>query len=662
MGLKMKVGIVGVTAAAIAGLAMVPTSAQAQQAPLAPSVRTEASSAPDLLEVGDTATDTTRATRAAGPALDVEVDTALLAPGVSRTVSIDVPDGDLEVALKPIASGTDGWAAWKGSLTGQPDAVATVVRNGDDVAGIISAPDGTYRIRTTAAGEQIVQEIERTFPDKVDDHVVPPATLDLGISPDAPAADPSSKDAPPVAGDVPTYPVIDVLVAYTPGALADAGTLSSMNSEIALAIATTNTAYINSGVNGRVRLAGTTALADEYDLSSESLGFITGTSDGRSDSIHALRNSTGADLVSVLVRDPSSCGLAWVLNSVTASASNRSPYGFSTVNYDCAVDNFSFPHELGHNMGLNHDRYVTPSPTLYDYAVGYVNVAKEWRTIMAYNDACAAQSTYCARLGRFSNPSQTYEGAALGRPIGGSNPADNRTALNNTHGFVSSWRAKPAPFTSWTKFVAQQYKDFLGRSPSSSESSSAASSLNTGVITPQAYIQNQLNGSFGSTYGPVARLYFAYFVRSPDKGGLDYWANKYKAGMKLSAISSNFAASNEFKTKYGSLTNRQFVEKIYNNLFERNGDAAGIDYWTGKLDTKVKTRGAVMIGFSESSEFKRVRAEEISIVLLYRSLLGRSATPSEFSSQVARLQGGTSVQRLILEIVDSAEYSGRVTK
>jgi hypothetical protein len=132
--------------------------------------------------------------------------------------------------------------------------------------------------------------------------------------------------------------------------------------------------------------------------------------------------------------------------------------------------------------------------------------------------------------------------------------------------------------------------------------------------------------------------------------------------MKLSAISSNFAASNEFKTKYGSLTNRQFVEKIYNNLFERTGDPSGINYWTGKLDTKVKTRGAVMIGFSESSEFKRVRAEEINIVLLYRSLLGRSATPSEFASQVARLQGGTTVERLILEIVDSGEYSGRVTK
>lgn len=657
MGLRTKLAVVGVSAAALAAATLAPTGAQARPEQSAPTTG-PSSSAPDLVSVGEPTQITS--SRSTGPAREAEVDTSLLKPGVARTVSIDVPDRDLEVALKPMTSGADGWAAWNGTVAGDTTSTATVVRNGEDVAGMITTAEGSYRIRTTAPGEQVVQEITQDFPESVDDHLEPPATFDLGISPDD-VAD-AQGDAPETAGDVPTYPVIDVLVAYTPSALSEAGSTSAMNSEIALAISTTNTAYGNSGVNGRVRLAGTNALTTNYDLSDQSLERITGTTDGYSDGIHAVRNSTGADLVSVLVYDPSSCGLAWVLNSVTASASNRSPYGFSTVNYDCAVSNYSFPHELGHNMGLNHDRYVEPSPTLYNYAVGYVNVAAGWRTIMAYNDACVAASKSCTRLGRFSNPDQTYGGAALGRPISGSNPADNRTALNNTQAFVASWRAKPAPFTSWTRFVAQQYRDFLGRSPSSSESTTAVNALNTGAKTPQAYVSELLNGSFGSSYAPVARLYFAYFVRSPDKGGLDYWVNKYKGGMKLSAISSNFAASSEFKNKYGSLSNRNFVLKIYENLFERTGDPSGVNYWTGKLDRKESTRGQVMIGFSESSEFKRVRAEEINIVLLYRALLQRSASSTEFPAQVARLQGGTTVNRLILEIIDSSEYSGRVTK
>ena len=290
-----------------------------------------------------------------------------------------------------------------------------------------------------------------------------------------------------------------------------------------------------------------------------------------------------------------------------------------------------------------------------------MNTTAKWRTIMAYNNECLDLGFSCTRLGYFSNPDRTYGGLPLGRPSSGSDPADNRKALNASHAFVASWRSKPAPFTSWSKFVSQQYRDFRGRTPTSGESSADTTTLNMGVKTPQTYVDGQLKGAFGASYAPVTRLYFAYFVRSPDPGGLDYWVRKYQGGMKLTAISSNFAASSEFKNKYGTLSNRAFVEKIYLNLFERTGDASGVNYWTGKLDRREKTRGEVMINFSESSEFKRVRAEEIDVVLLYRSMLQRSATPSEFADKVARLQGGAGVQRLILEVLDSADYGGRIT-
>lgn len=652
--LSKRVGIVGAALATAATMAVLPSGAQAEPSGAGTA---DPSSAPALLDVGAPAS--TSAAQVTD-ARQADVDTSLLQRGVAQTVSIDVLATDLEVDLQPMASGAPGWAAWDGSVVGEPASSVTVVRKGDDVSGVVATPDGTYRIRTTAPGQQVVQVIDRDFTESLDDAVTPPV-FDLGIDPPA-AGD--TAGAPPAEGDVPTYPVIDVLVGYTPGALTDAGnSTSAMNSEIALAIATSNQAYQDSGVIGRLRLAGTTPVTEDYSLSSSSLQSIWDPSDGYADSIHTLRNSTGADLVSVLVHDPSSCGLGYLLTAMT-TASDRSRYGFSTVNYSCAVSNYSFPHELGHNMGLDHDRYVEPSPTLYPYSVGYVNLAQQWRTIMAYNNQCADQnpSFNCTRIGRFSNPDLTYNGFPTGRPSTGPTPADNRKALNNTQAFVASWRAKPAPFTSWAKFVAQQYKDFQGRAPSGSESSTDTGILNTGVKTPQAYVDGQLKGSFGASYAPVTRLYFAYFRRSPDPGGLDYWVKKYKAGMKLSAISSNFAASNEFKSKYGSLTNRAFVNKIYENLFERTGDTGGVNHWTAALDSKAKTRGEVMISFSESTEFKRVRAEEIDVVLLYRSMLQRSATPSEFADKVARLQGGAGIQRLILEILDSAAYSGRVVK
>ena len=50
----------------------------------------------------------------------------------------------------------------------------------------------------------------------------------------------------------------------------------------------------------------------------------------------------------------------------------------------------------------------------------------------------------------------------------------------------------------------------------------------------------------------MIRLFSAYFGRKPDPSGLNYWLTKRRSGTKLDAISSSFAASNEFKTKYGT--------------------------------------------------------------------------------------------------------------
>lgn len=99
----------------------------------------------------------------------------------------------------------------------------------------------------------------------------------------------------------------------------------------------------------------------------------------------------------------------------------------------------------------------------------------------------------------------------------------------------------------------------------------------------------------------VRRLYLAYFLREPEVAGLNYWVGQYDA-RGLAGISQYFALSSEFKNRYGSLNNGQFVDLIYHNLFARTPEPAGRAYWVGVLNSG-RTRGAVMIGFSESPEF-----------------------------------------------------------
>ena len=54
------------------------------------------------------------------------------------------------------------------------------------------------------------------------------------------------------------------------------------------------------------------------------------------------------------------------------------------------------------------------------------------------------------------------------------------------------------------------------------------------------------------------------------------YASRHK-GVTLSAISARFASSSEFVRRYGTLTNRQFVELVYVNVLGRAGESGRRD-------------------------------------------------------------------------------------
>ena len=82
----------------------------------------------------------------------------------------------------------------------------------------------------------------------------------------------------------------------------------------------------------------------------------------------------------------------------------------------------------------------------------------------------------------------------------------------------------------------------------------------------------------------VAKLYVATFNRAPDSAGLGYWTNQ--SGLKLSGIAQSFFDQSETQTLYPTSTsNSAFVTSVYDNLFNRVADTAGLDYWVNQLDT-----------------------------------------------------------------------------
>lgn len=195
----------------------------------------------------------------------------------------------------------------------------------------------------------------------------------------------------------------------------------------------------------------------------------------------------------------------------------------------------------------------------------------------------------------------------------------------------SSWSA-PAipPFATVDAFTDRQVRDFLGRAPTSGELALYRSALGGGGLTPVAAIDAWCDSpGWAPLRSPIIRLYQAYFGRLPDPSGLDYWVRRYVSGGRLVKISSTFAASSEFVRTYGTLSNRAFVELVYQNVLGRPGEPSGVEYWTRQLDLRRKPRGQVMLNFSESSEYIRQTAGQVEVINLYTAMLRRIPTTDE---------------------------------
>lgn len=217
------------------------------------------------------------------------------------------------------------------------------------------------------------------------------------------------------------------------------------------------------------------------------------------------------------------------------------------------------------------------------------------------------------------------------------------------------------PWSSWDTFVTGTFLDVTAKQPTPAEQSTWVAALAGGTVSKGAFVEALRRGPDNTAaVDPVARLYRAFLGRAPDAGGLRFWIARKRAGTwSVTKMADAFAGSSEFKAKYGTLTNRQFVVRIYDDVLQRAPDPGGVDYWTARLDTKQKTRGGVMVGFSESNEYRTKQRANTDIAIAHTFLLQRAATPSEAAAWSTAMAAGTSHIDLLCELLESAAYAQR---
>lgn len=228
---------------------------------------------------------------------------------------------------------------------------------------------------------------------------------------------------------------------------------------------------------------------------------------------------------------------------------------------------------------------------------------------------------------------------------------------------VLPWDARlSGPFRTWPAFVTRQYQDLLGRAPTANELSlwsgmlAAGSAKAGGVVAELRRSADNL-----ANVDPTTRLYRAYFLRIPDADGLRHWIAQRRSGQSLAGISQFFASSSEFERRYGTLTDQQFVALIYRNILGRPADSGGTAYWVSQLASGARNRGQVMIGFSESSEYTRKQASEVTASVITIAMLGRAPTETEFAIFVAALDTGALTPAQVAEdLLHRLEYARHV--
>ena len=328
----------------------------------------------------------------------VEVDHDLVRSAPQR-LELAAPDGRVLTAeMRLFEDRGDGNAMWIG---GYPelgyDNVLLTLQNGY-LLGRFGLPEGgSYSIRAAGDGAGRMTEGRASSAGFCGGGIVPEA------DPLIPAVEAQRADPPQRVARASNHDRLDILMLYTDAAATRLGQAGWGTPDAAMQYAMDylNMVFQNNRINVTANMVHHQEAAADLGVTNP-LNRLTGSAE-----VHDLRAEHKADLVHLFFSaDAGLCGQAWLMVKSTETPAGfwRNGYGITSVFGGC-IDIASqvrprgedssyvetFAHEIGHNLGANHDPDNTslePSRAVEPYAYGHHNFEPQpnVKSVMSYNE------------------------------------------------------------------------------------------------------------------------------------------------------------------------------------------------------------------------------------------------------------------------------------
>lgn len=197
--------------------------------------------------------------------------------------------------------------------------------------------------------------------------------------------------------------------------------------------------------------------------------------------------------------------------------------------------------------------------------------------------------------------------------------------------------------------VRAMYNDLLGRAPDTSGLPYWSGTLVDGTGLPR--LVDLLTSSPEYITKRITAAYREVLGRAPETGGLDYWLTRIQAGRAtVDDVKRRFYDTDEYYQRSGG-TDEGYVALLFPTILGRDATPSEVAHWASQIP--VIGRGAVVDAIWFSHEAAMIRAGSY-----YRTFVQRAPDPSgqEYWANVLLTQGEGAVR---IGIAGSAEYGAR---